>query len=151
MIWSGTNQSRCPVITSMLCTPFNSPYFFPSPLLSYVISACRPEKGSSMESCQDASALELELPTLSLNFRNAIKCLPLSLCPKPLADVVFSNVSLLMLSWEASTHFLENPKNSFSSKLAPITALNDMQEGKKVLHPTWKDHTNFTTLDWVKN
>lgn len=36
---------------------------------------------------------------------------PFSFCPKPLADVeVFSNVSLLVLSWESSTHFLENPK-----------------------------------------
>lgn len=71
-------------------------------------------------------------PTLSLNFRNVIKRLPLSLCPKPLADVeVFSNVSFLVLSWEASTHFLENPKNSFSLQLVPKTAMKYKKEGKK--------------------
>lgn len=71
-------------------------------------------------------------PTLSLNFWNVIKRLPLSLCPKPLADVeVFSNVSLLVLSWEASTHFLENPKNSFSLQLVPKTAMKYKKEGKK--------------------
>lgn len=36
----------------------------------------------------------------------------LRLCSKPLADVeVFSNVSPLVSSWEASAHFLPNPEN----------------------------------------
>lgn len=40
---------------------------------------------------------------------------------------------------EASTHFLENPKNSSSSQLVPITAMKDKQEGGK-------DQNNFPTL-----
>lgn len=78
-----------------------------------------------MESCQDSSAVELErhefMPKKP-NFEfELLKCnkapfsclssLPLSLCPKPLADVeVFSNVSLLVLSWENGS------QHSFSRK-----------------------------------
>lgn len=40
---------------------------------------------------------------------------------------------------EASTHFLENPKNSSSSQLVPVTAMKDKQEGEK-------DQNNFPTL-----
>lgn len=32
---------------------------------------------------------------------------------------------------EASAHFLENPKNSSSSQLVPITAMKDKQEEKR--------------------
>lgn len=32
---------------------------------------------------------------------------------------------------EASAHFLENPKNSSSSQVVPITAMKDKQEGRK--------------------
>lgn len=134
--------------------------FFPFPFLSSAISACRPEKRLSMESCQDSSAPDSFVnicqknPTSSLNF---VKCnkgtSPFLLCPKPLADVeVFSNVSLLALSWGASAHFLPNLKNSFPWKLAPITTLKDKQGGrKKGASLTWKDHCDFTALDWVKN
>ena len=86
-----------------------------------------------MESCQDSSALELELHEFmpkKPNFEfELLKCnkvpfscppfhrpLLLSLCPKPLADEeVFSNVSLLMLSWEKGSQcsFSRKPRELF--------------------------------------
>lgn len=103
---------------------------FPFPLLSCVISACRPEKRPSMESCQDSSVLEKELCEFmpkKPNFEfELLKCnkaayFPsslLSLCPKPLADVeVFRNVSLFSLSWEnGSQHsFSRKPQELFQN------------------------------------
>lgn len=68
-------------------------------------------------------------PTLGLNFLKGNKGPPpVLLCSKPLADVeVFSNVSLLALSREASAHFLQNPENSVFHQNSPT----NRQAGKK--------------------
>lgn len=90
-----------------------------------------------MESCQDSSALEPKLhefmpkkPKFEVELLKCNKALfflpffpsPLSRCPRPLADVeVFSNVSLLVLSWEnGSQHsFSRKPQELFLLTTSP--------------------------------
>lgn len=91
-----------------------------------------------MESCQDSSALEPKLhefmpkkPKFKFELLKCNKAVfflpfffpsPLSRCPKPLADVeVFSNVSLLVLSWEnGSQHsFSRKPQELFLLTTSP--------------------------------
>lgn len=102
-----------------------------------------------MESCQDSSALEPKLhefmpkkPKFEVELLKCNKALfflpffpsPLSRCPKPLADVeVFSNVSLLVLSWEnGSQHsFSRKPQELFLLTTSPITAMKEKREGNK--------------------
>lgn len=56
---------------------------------------------------------------------------------------------------EASAHFLQNPKNSSSSQLVPITAMKDWEGkkkgGKKAASADRKDQNNFPMLAKVKN
>lgn len=129
--------------------PYNSLHFFPFPFLSDVISACRTEKRPSMESCQDSSALELELHEFmpkKPNFEfELLKCnkapFPCLFSPSsfPSAQnrwqmwrsLVMWACSCWAGKMEASTHFLENPKNSSSSQLVPITTMKDKQKGEK--------------------
>lgn len=106
-----------------------------------------------MESCQDSSALELELhefmpkkPNFEFELLKCNKapfsCLPplLSLCPKPLADVeVFSNVSLLVLSWENGSQrsFSRKPQELFLLTTSPNNSHERQGEReKRVPQPT---------------
>ena len=98
-LWPGeVAQSSHPCLAS-----YNGQCYFPFSVLSFAISSCRREKRPSMESCQGSSAPELELrefmPKKSnielehlkwnkVAFFLAFLLPPLSLCPKPLADVV---------------------------------------------------------------
>lgn len=130
--------------------PYNSPRFFPFPFLSFVISAAWPEKSPPMESCQDSSALELELheympkkPNFEFELLKCNKarfsCLffspsPFSLCPKPLADVeVFSNVSLLVLSWENGSQHSHSrkPQELFLCTTIPYNSHEQQPGGEK--------------------
>lgn len=105
-------------------------------------------------------------PTLSLNFWNVIKRLFLAFFSPPLHPFPFtpnrwqmwrSLVIWAFSCWagkmEASAHFLQNPKNSSSSQLVPITAMKDWEGkkrgGRRLPRPTEK--TKTTSQCWLKS
>lgn len=154
MIWSRPNmaataQWSCPIITYMprppviACVSFHSP----SCLLWYPradLKRGRRWKAVKTRLLWSRNFMNLcqKSPSSRLNFWNVIKrffsCLffpPPFLAAPDRWQMWRSLVMWAFSCWagkmEASTHFLENPKNSSSSQLVPITAMKEKREGNK--------------------